>query len=169
MKHYKPLEVTHLATKGISIALDAMRLPKPQTQHTSHADDLELAAKLIKTGDDHAKAMRGIIVWYELKCQLGWLIEYEQYEIGITRLSSSSAMHGELKTLTGVELAERKQADLPDKVYTIVDCASYQALRRIYIARKGHRHPDWQIFRRWIEGLGYFDKLIYPEGVEVDR
>jgi hypothetical protein len=73
-------------------------------------------------------------------------------------------MHGELKELTGEELAEQKQIDLPDKYYTRAVMISYQALRAMYKARKNHRHPDWQVFCRFVKALPYFDILIYPEG-----
>ena len=114
-------------------------------------------------GDDHAKAMRGVVAWLKITAQVGWLIEYEQYEIGVTRLSSSSTMHNELKGLTGDVLAEQKQIDLADKRYTLVDMLSYQTLRRIYKARRKHKHPDWQIFCDFIEQLPFFKQLIYPE------
>ena len=166
MNYYRPLEIETLSVAGIPESLRAMRLPKPQAVRTVNCEqiDLRLAENLVIAGNDHAKFARGCIVWYQLTCQVGWLIEYEQYEIGVTRLSSSSAMHGELKQLTGLELAEQKQRDLVAKQYTIIDCASYQALRRIYMARKGHRHPDWGWFLLWIETLPYFNELIYPEG-----
>jgi len=164
MQHYKPLQIKTLKVAGAEESLMAMRLPMPQrdTQPTFE-DDLFLASKLIKGGDDHAKAMRGILVWVELQCQVGWLLEYEQYEVGVTRLSSSSSMHSELKLLKGAELAEQKQIDLATKVYTLVDVISYQTIRRIYIARQYHRHPDWHIYRRdFVESLPYFDRLINP-------
>lgn len=159
---YQPLKIETLETAGFAQARLAMRLPhmgKPQKR-----GDGELSKALIKSGDPHAKAFRGCIVWYQMECQVGWLIEYLTYRVGIECLSSSSAMHGELRKLTGIELAEQKQRDLPTKVYTRIEMASYQALRRIYIARDGHRHLDWQLFRDWVESLPLFDELIYPEG-----
>lgn len=161
---YEPLEIRLDRIAGIDQAMVAMRLAKPQGKNTTAVDDLALAAKLIKAGDDHAKITRGCMVWYTLRCQVGWLLEYEQYEVGVTRMCSSSSMHDELKNLSGYDLANRKQLDLSQKVYTIADVISYQTLRRIYKARHGHRHPDWQIFRGFIESLPYFDSLIYPEG-----
>jgi hypothetical protein len=73
---------------------------------------------------------------------------------------NSSAMHGELKGLKGKELAEQKQKDLPEKVYTRILTISYQALRHMYKARRNHRHPDWQIFCDMIETLPYAGELI---------
>jgi hypothetical protein len=144
-----------------------MRLPKGGTPDSTHKKlgpkDAKLAAKLVKAGPDHAKAMRGIVVWVELKMQIGWLIEFEAYRHGVECLSTSSSMHGELRRLSGVELAEQKQNDLPDKVYTRICTISYQALRSMYRARRRHRHPDCQIFCDFIETLPYFDTLIYPE------
>lgn len=125
--------------------------------------DTKLAKKLILTGTDHAKFTRGIIVHLMLRLQVGWMIEFETYRHGVECLSTSSTMHGELKGMAGVELAEKKQADLPDKIYTRIVMISYQALRAMYLARRHHRHPDWQIFCDFIETLPHFKMLIFPE------
>lgn len=152
---------------GLLPSMRAMRLPHGGTSDSTHKKlgpkDAKLAAKLVKAGPDHAKAMRGIVVWCELKMQAGWLIEFETYRHGVECLSTSSSMHGELRGLSGRELAKQKQSDLPDKVYTRICTISYQALRSMYRARRRHRHPDWQIFCDFIETLPYFDTLIYPE------
>lgn len=166
MEHYKPLEVNIRHIAGILESLEDMRLPHDE-DYINHGgiplEDLELASKLIMAGDDHAKAMRGIIVWMRLKMQVGFMIEFETYRHGIECLSTSSTMHSELKNLKGIELAEAKQSGLTDKVYVRGLTASYQALRHIYLARHKHRHPDWWIFCKHIESLPYFDYLIYPE------
>lgn len=162
---YKPLSIRTLKVQGFEESLDAMRLPMPQKSgEITVEDDLQLASKLVKRGDDHAKCMRGIMVWYKMQCQTGWLIEYLTYRIGIECLSSSSAMHNELRGLSGAELADKKQRDLPEKVYTRIEMASYQALRNMYKARRKHRHPDWRRYCSWVEQLPYFEELIYPEG-----
>ena len=157
---YTHLKIETLETAGFSSAKQAVRLPH-QGKEIKRGYG-ELASALIISGDDHAKAFRGCIAWYKMECQVGWLIEYLTYRIGIECLSSSSSMHGELRGLSGEELAKQKQKDLVDKVYTRIEMASYQSLRRIYLARKGHRHPDWQLYREWIESLPLFNELIYP-------
>jgi len=91
------------------------------------------------------------------------MIEFETYRHGVECLSTSSAMHGELRGMRGEELAEAKQNGLPDKVYRRIVMVSYQALRSMYRARRHHRHPDWQIFCDFVEGLPWFPMLIYPE------
>jgi hypothetical protein len=142
----------------------AMRLPfDRQKRNTTLDDDLHLAARLIKAGPDHAKFQRGIIAYLYLEMQTGWMIEFETYRHGVECLSTSSAMHNDLRGMKGAELADAKQAGLPDKVYRRIVQVSYQALRSMYKSRRKHRHPDWQIFCDFIEGLPHFSDLIYPE------
>ena len=163
---YIPLEIKGYGVHGLVWAMKAMRLPKQSEGDSSFNSgvigqkDLELASNLVKAGDDHAKAMRGIIVWMELELQVGFMIEFETYRHGVECLSTSSSMHNELKNLKGEELAEQKQADLPDKIYTRILTISYQALRHMYKARRNHKHPDWQIFCDFIETLPYAVSLI---------
>jgi len=170
MPYYKPLEIKIRKIAGLYESLEDLRLPHTPNyildrDNLIPTSDLKLAAKLILAGDDHAKAMRGIMVWFRLSMQVGFMIEFETYRHGVECLSTSSAMHGELKHLHGAELAEQKQTDLPEKVYMRGVMISYQALRHIYIARRNHRHPDWKIFCDAIENLPYFEWLIYPEVV----
>ena len=161
-KVYTSLNIYRWETFGIEWALEAVRLPKPQisNRYITKDENIELLSKLVKAGDDHAKAVRGIVVYLQMKCQIGWLIEYLTYRIGVECLSSSSSMHDELKQLIGEELAEQKQQDLPKKQYTRIEMISYQALRHMYKARKNHRHPDWAILCSWIKTLPYAKELI---------
>lgn len=176
MEHYRPLVVKTFNVVGIVEAMAAMRLPKGTVSDSKckinrsgypeeilGPEDARLAKKLILAGDDHAKAMRGIVVWAELEMQTGFMIEFETYRHGVECLSTSSTMHNELKGMNGPELAEAKQKGLVDKVYTRICTISYQALRAMYFARRRHRHPDWQIFCRWIETLPYAAELITVE------
>lgn len=166
---YKPLEILEwTGPYGLDESLDAMRLPKKSEGDSGPGriglEDFKLAGSLILAGDDHAKAMRGIDVHIKLALQVGFMIEFETYRFGVECLSTSSSMHGELRKLVGPELAEQKQADLAEKVYIRRLKISYQALRRMYRARRNHRHPDWPIFCNFIETLPYFAILIMPEG-----
>ncbi len=176
-EHYRPLEIELNEVCGVEWAVKAMRLPKGSTGDSVFGykesgevevsrigpQDAKLASALVRAGNDHAKAMRGIVVFLIIKMQVGFMIEVETYRHGVECLSTSSAMHGELKELTGEELAEQKQRDLPDKVYTRSVMISYQALRSMYKARKNHRHPDWRIFCKFIETLPHFNVFICPE------
>lgn len=167
---YKPLEVQIRLVAGICESIEDMRLPHTENYTIERntdilEEDLLLAARLVSAGDDHAKAMRGILVWFRLKMQVGFMIEFETYRHGVECLSTTSTMHNELKHLSGIELAEAKQVSLSDKVYIRGVMMSYQALRHIYKARRNHRHPDWQIFCNSLEQLPLFDYLIYPEKI----
>ncbi len=167
---YKPLKVKVREFAGLYPSLEAMRLPKGSTGDTPWGaisigpKDAKLAKGLINTGDDHAKFTRGIIVWLRMECQVSWLIQFLTYRWGVEPLSSSSTMHGNLRKLSGIELAEKKQADLENLVYARIEKISYQALRRMYCARCNHRHPDWGVLCDFIETLPHFDILIMPEG-----
>lgn len=160
---YIPLKVRCIEIAGIEASCFAMRLPKTSISDHGGEQDRKLASKLIKAGDSHAKAMRGVIVYLMMNMQAGFMIEFETYRHGVECLSTSSSMHNELKGLKGVELAEKKQKDLPQKVYRRVVMVSYQALRNMYRQRRDHRHPDWQIFCDFVEILPFFKDLIYPE------
>lgn len=165
---YIPLKVSLLSVHGVVESMTAMRLPKNNSKSDSSSEslghnDANLAKKLILAGDSHAKALRGIVAWIELHMQVGFLIEFETYRHGVECLSTSSTMHNELQGLSGEALVVQKQRGLADKVYIRVITASYQALRRMYIQRRVHRHQDWRLFCTFIECLPYFDVLICPE------
>jgi len=164
---YKPLHLDLLSDDILGCmfnALTAMRLPKcsyDATMKYSLAEDLVLAAKLISAGEDHAKFQRGIRVQIYMKMQVGFMVEFDTYRIGIDTLSTSSTMHGDLSRLSGDTLAMHKQAGLSTQVYERIIDVSYQTLARIYKQRRNHRHPDWQVFCDFIEGLPYANELIF--------
>lgn len=164
---YQPIQIRLSGVYGIAEALRAMRLPHESRGDsigaTLGSEDAKLAASLILAGDDHAKAMRGILAYFDIDMQVGFLLEFETYRSGVECLSTTSSMHNELRQLCGEPLAERKQQDLPQKYYTRSLYMSYQTLRRVYRARRAHRHPDWRLFCQFIETLPYFHQLIWPE------
>lgn len=177
---YKPLEIKTIELAGLMSTLKAMRLPKESVGDSQYycdprnyiltnfhvilgKNDSKLAGNLIRGGNDHAKCMRGVDVWAEMKFQAGWMMQLMEYRYGADSLSTTSTMHNELINLSGFELGEAKQAGLANKIYTRIEKFNYQSLRGIYRARRRHRMQDWRVFCKWIEGLPYFDKLIYPE------
>jgi hypothetical protein len=147
---YKPITVETLEVAGLQWAFEAMRLP---IEGKSIRTDDQLARLLLNRGEEHAKFSRGIMVWFKITMQIGFMVEFDTYRIGIDCLSSSSTMHNELKGLSGKTLAEQKQQLANRKVYTRIFVANYQTLRRIYKQRHGHRHPDWGIFCDWLTTL----------------
>lgn len=114
----------------------------------------------MKAGDEHAKVMRGLIVWVEIKAPIYWWREMETYRFGRERLSCESTMHVDCKGLVGEELQKAK-AEIPmGKEQRAVDMFSYQCLRRIYKQRRHHRLPEWHVFCDFIETLPYAKEFI---------
>lgn len=55
--------------------------------------DIALMQTLIKRGDEHAKVLRGILVWAKITATRKWWSESDTYRKGRERLSSGSTMH----------------------------------------------------------------------------
>lgn len=55
--------------------------------------DLHLMSVLVKRGDEHAKVIRGIMVYAEIDAPLSFWSEADTYRVGTDRLSSESTMH----------------------------------------------------------------------------
>lgn len=170
------LEVKTLEIAGFVGAFKALRLPfgkecrsecwwfgtKDETQCTHHINekDLTLMKALVKRGDEHAKAIRGIIVYAEINAPRFWWQEMDTYRIGTERLSSESTMHIQGRGLNTEELVKMKSELTEGTMQRRVQYFSYQTLRRIYYQRKNHRLPHWHKFCAWIEKLPYADVLI---------
>ncbi len=130
--------------------------------------DLTLLQTLIKRGDEHAKVLRGIIVYAEITAPLYWWNEAETYIAGHQRLCSESTMHIDCRGLRGEELQKAKAEISCGKELTKIDFFSYQCLRNMYIQRRRHRLPEWGEFCSWMESLPFFNHLIYPEYEEIN-
>lgn len=122
--------------------------------------DLKLMSTLIKRGDEHAKAIRGLIVYAEINAPRYFWQEMDTYKIGAERLSSESTMHIQGKGLTTEELVKMKEELKEGTMQKRVEYFSYQTLRRIYVQRRNHRLPHWHKFCEWIEGLPFAKELI---------
>ena len=122
--------------------------------------DMELIETLVKNGDEHAKVLRGMIVYLEITAPIWFYRELETYRVGRERLSSESTMHIECKGLSGEEL-ERTKDEIPmGHIQKTIDMYSYQTLRRIYFQRRNHRLPMWREFCSFIETLPFAKEFI---------
>lgn len=184
------VEINTLEIAGMAGALKALRLPfgketksniatcnihdkslldsfhswKSDTKIGIDEKDLKLMQTLVKRGDEHAKVMRGVIVWAEITAPIFWWCEEETYRAGHERLCSESTMHIDCQGLSGEELQTAK-AEIPmGKRLTKIDLFSYQCLRNIYRQRKSHRLEEWHQFCGWIETLPLANELIIGEG-----
>ena len=142
---YKPFEMNRFVT-GTEICTD----PK----------DIALMSTLVKRGDEHAKVVRGIMVWARITAPVYWWCELETYRAGHERLASESTMHIDCRGLSGEELVKAKSEIPMGKELTKVDMFSYQALRKIVAQRHNHRLPEWHSFIDWIKCLPLADELI---------
>ena len=176
-------KVSTLEIAGFASVLAALRLPfgkemrseaswkmsdvdeqiKFQSSFCIDPRDLTLMSTLIKRGDEHAKAIRGLQVYASIEAPIWFYRELETYRVGRERLSSESTMPIDCKGLNGEELMKTKDEIPSGKIQKTIDCFSYQTLRRIYFQRRNHRLPVWHEFCEWIESLPYASELIIVE------
>ena len=130
--------------------------------------DLTLMQTLVKRGDEHAKVVRGIMVWAKITAPVYWWCEEETYRMGHERLASESTMHIDCRGLSGSELQEAKSAIPMGKELTKVDMFSYQALRKMVAQRHNHRLPEWHTFIDWVRTLPFAEELILV-GLETEE
>lgn len=147
---------------------DDMRLPYDELQLNFSSEsnceiepkDIELLTKLVKAGDEHAKVLRGIVVWMKITAPVYIWCEMECYRAGHERLCSESTMHIDCHGLSGEELVKAKSEIPMGKELTKIDFFSYQCLRNIYKQRRHHRLPEWHAFCDWIKELPFAEQLI---------
>jgi hypothetical protein len=177
------LDVRTIEVAGFLSAVEALRLPfGKECRSQTHYDDswvedivpnfqsdvrvyfderdLTLMSTLIKRGDEHAKVLRGIVVYAEINAPRFWWVEMDTYRIGSERLSSESTMHIQGRGMSTEELVKMKSELTEGTMQKRVQYFSYQALRRIYQQRRNHRLPHWHIFCDWIKTLPFANELI---------
>ena len=177
------IKIKTLEIAGLSSVLHALRLPfgkecrghsefnceldgdylRTSTFTYINEKDLHLLSVLVKRGDEHAKAIRGMMVYAEIEAPIWFYRELETYKIGRERLACESTMHIDCKGLNGDELEKAKNEIPMGKTQKTIDWFSYQTLRRIWIQRHKHRLPMWHDFCKWIEALPFFNTLIMPD------
>lgn len=176
------IEIRTIEIAGLASVCEALRLPfgkecrSKTSVYASFVDennhfivnsdvlvderDLKLMNTLIKRGDEHAKAIRGLIVYAEINAPRYIWQELDTYKVGTERLSSESTMHINGRGLNTEELVKMKD-ELPEgTMQKRVQLFSYQTLRRIYWQRHEHRLPHWHIFCDWIKSLPFAEQLI---------
>lgn len=177
------VEIKTLEVSGFVSSLQALRLPfnkecrsmtssfinsvEAQNHLITTTDviiderDLQLMRTLIARGAEHAKVMRGIIVYAEINAPIYWWCELECYRAGHERLCSESTMHTDCRGLSGDALVEVKASIPMGRCLKKVDYFSYQCLRNIVKQRSEHRLPEWHEFIDWVRTLPFATELIY--------
>ena len=173
--------VETLEIAGIGSALKALRLPFGKDARSGgmyffdewvggsftygfavypHDKDIDLLSTLVRRGDEHAKVLRGVVVWAMICAPRYWHVELDTYRIGAERLSSESTMHIQGRGMSEDELVDMKE-NLPEgTMQRRIWMFSYQTLRRIYFQRRNHRLPQWRKFCEWIEKLPFAKEFI---------
>jgi hypothetical protein len=174
------LDIKTLEIGGFGAALQALRLPfgkecRSEVYNTCEnttgelrvtssvfidPQDLHLMSVLTKRGDEHAKVVRGIMVYAEINAPRYWWQEMDTYRIGTDRLSSESTMHIQGKGMSEEELLKIKSDLTEGTMQKRVQVFSYQTLRRIYFQRRHHRLPHWREFCQWVDSLPLAKELI---------
>lgn len=166
---------------GLASVLQALRLPfgkdcrsecdwigytdnnffKTKCECSINENDLTLLSTLVKRGTEHAKAIRGLVVYAEIEAPIYFLRELETYRFGRERLGCNSTMHQQCRGLQGDDLVKAK-ADMPmGTMQKTIDMFSYQCLRNIVRQRIGHRLPEWSVFIDWVRSLPFAEQLIF--------
>lgn len=181
------IEIKTLEIAGLASVLQALRLPFgkecrsecktdfytyykdystplqfiTETKSVLNDKDLLLLSTLVKRGTEHAKAIRGLVVYAEINAPIYFLREIETYRIGRERLASNSTMHQQCKGLVGEELVKAKSEMPMGTMQKTVDMMSYQCIRNIVKQREGHRLPEWKTFIDWARTLPFAKELIF--------
>jgi hypothetical protein len=184
-KSVEEFSVNTLQVAGFCAALQALRLPfskeaRSETYHeftqwndrsfTNNVSvdiddgDMKLISTLVKRGDEHAKVLRGVVVWCEINAPRYWHVELDTYRVGCERLSSESTMHTQGRGLSEDDLVKMKEQLREGTMQKRVWMFSYQTLRRIYFQRRNHRLPQWRKFCSWIETLPFAHEFITIDG-----
>lgn len=125
-----------------------------------HPADVKLLSALVKRGDEHAKVLRGVMVWCEINAPRYFWQEMDRYRIGCECLGSTSTMHIEGRGMNEDDLVGMKENLTEGHMQKRVWMFSYQTLRRIYFQRRNHRLPQWRKFCEWIEMLPFAADFI---------
>jgi len=124
---------------------------------------IKLLSKLVLHGDDEAKSLRGLQVYYSLTAPRYFWHEFVTYRIGNEQLGSESTMHSAPKFENEDDFINYKENIKEGFLQTRYFMTNYQTLRRIYFARRNHRLPHWKEFCKWIDTLPYAKELITIE------
>lgn len=176
------MKIELLEISGMVSALKALRLPynKEPMSDINHAvyangdlfkqqhridfdldgKDIALMQKLIISGDEHAKPLRGILAYLDITAPIDWWVEAETYEAGHQRLFSASTMNTEGRGLKGHLLREELNKISFGREVRKIDYFSYQTLRRIVRQRFNHRKAEWHHFIDAVRKLPYAEELI---------
>lgn len=186
------IEINCVEVGGIETALRGMRNPLASWKKSDSyynfkegkfipgEEDLELAKKLITSGDDHGKLARQIYIGADITAPLYWWKEMDQYKVGTTT-NSESTMHTLTKRPITINDFSVNDADYDlnlsyeGESITVGDAweaiiSTCEALRLNYIATKDKRYWDtlvrllpngWLQMRTWTGNYAVLKNIYY--------
>lgn len=184
MKSIEQFHIETIEIAGLTAVLQALRLPykkecRSDASHHYHErkngkvnystqvkladEDRTLLSTLVKRGDEHAKVLRGMVVYAEINAPRYLWQEIDTYRIGKETLASESTMHSEVRGLSDDELVKAKEEITEGLMQKRIVMFAYQTLRRIYFQRRNHRLPQWRLICKWIESLPLAKEFIIIE------
>jgi hypothetical protein len=101
---------------------------------TIGSNDLELMKKLVKSGTDHSKFMRMILVTVDITAPLYWWKEFDTYKVGTVRNSCSTMHKIQEKEFTFDDFSHEHLLDDSFDIY-----APMNVLENIIVALNFHR------------------------------
>ena len=143
---------------------NASRLSHKNNKYSYKIEEqVSLLSKLVLHGDDEAKSLRGLQVYYSLTAPRYFWQEFVTYSIGNEQLGSESTMHSAPKFDNEEDFINYKENIKEGLLQTRYFMTNYQTLKRMYFARRNHRLPHWKEYCKWIETLPYSKELITIE------
>lgn len=177
----RSMTVVPIGTCGLATILPYVGLP---VGRPFQEDDHEIASlqRLVLAGDEHAKLMRLVMVWFDIRAPRYWWQQFATYRVGV-EMYSESTMHTLMDGIDddddfafgtdkhSIEVVRSKinrnefigaKTSLPEGfLQRRLVMISYQTLRRIWLHRQHHRLTEWHIFIQALGDLPYADELIF--------
>ena len=133
------MKITNTEVYGISASLRGMRNPlnswhlQDTEKDVIGENDLGLAKRLIKAGNEHCKFLRQIQVWADFDMPLYWWSEFDTYKFNTK--NSCSTMHKLFNAKKEIELSDFVFSE-EDKVTLAFIVSELNSLRRRYLEVK---------------------------------
>jgi hypothetical protein len=174
-----------LKVAGLEEVARWQRLPTGKLDRADNLGpkDVALMRKLVLAGDEHAKIMRMVVVWLLVKAPRYWWQQFDTYRVGVEKLSGST-MQTLMDGVTPLSFAPETQWNSVALIHKLIKAgdfesakaslpegflqerlvmASYQALRRMWLQRCGHKLKEWHAFLDALRALPLADELVFVE------
>ena len=133
------MQITNTEVYGFEASLRGMRNPMNSWHLQDSKDDvignndMNLALRLIKAGNEHCKFLRQIQVWVDFDMPLYWWSEFDTYKFNTK--NSCSTMHKLFNAKKGIELSDFVFSEEEKPVLTFI-ISELNSLREKYLQTK---------------------------------